>query len=165
MTNMFCWKAFSMDHQVQFKMVYFPKESDSNFSWFILNWATQFLVQFLMYLLLHLRDTAKTQTQDLHFQHIHTQQAWGRGGREGVLLGAESGGQTSGGSTWITQSLHLNILALFRSCLNVVWLQFLLMCFWKLHSRSALVGLCPWLRPRNQMCVYSLPHSTPPHNS
>lgn len=56
-----------------------------------------FLLEFLIHLLLC--DTAKTQAQDLHFQHVHPQQAGGRGGREGVLVGTESGGKTSGGST------------------------------------------------------------------
>lgn len=56
--------------------------------------------------------TAKAQAQDLHFQHVHSQQTRGWGGGEGVLLGAESRGQTPGGSKFKKKKTHLSVLAI-----------------------------------------------------
>lgn len=80
-----------------------------------------------------LYDTAKTQAQDLHFQHLYSQQAWGWRGREGVLLGVESRRQTPRRSKryiWI-------FFALFHHCLHVVWLQ-VFQSFWKVQLACVL---------------------------
>lgn len=63
-------------------------------------------------------------------------------------------------------SHYIWIFLLCSTITRVVWLPSIsgsVIVF--LHSHSALVGLCPWLWPSNQMCVYSSPplHPTTPN--
>lgn len=99
--------------------------------------------------------TAKAQAQDLHFQHVHSQQTRGWGGREAVLLGAESRGQTPGGSKF-KKKKHIRVFSLLSRCGLTASISVSLIVF-----LQTWVGQCSWLRLRSQMCVYSFSHSTP----
>lgn len=101
--------------------------------------------------------TAKAQAQDLHFQHVHSQQTRGWGGGEGVLLGAESRGQTPGGSKFKKKK---NTFECSRYCPGVVWLQVfqsLSLCFFKLELASVLGS------DYAARCVFTA-FLIPPHN-
>lgn len=82
----------------------------------------------MLFLAPQLGDSAKAKAQDLHLQHVHAQQARGRGGGEGVLVGAASGGKTAGRgerpwlaalrSTLLPRSFHPSFLLFLATFLK-----------------------------------------------
>lgn len=124
----------------------------------------------MLFLAPQLGDSAKAKAQDLHLQHVHAQQAGGRGGGEGVLVGAASGGKTAGRGErpWLAALRSSLLPRPFHPSILLFLATFLKGRRRKKNGKKlfwAPVCLSPWRRPRSQMLFTRLSPAPPIHSS